>query len=105
MGVRQFLVCADESHNCCREAWRGGFFRGEFDISRSTGAVERPYDAQGTSAPGQTLTGIDVLEQDNFAELAGKHVGLITNQTGVDRNGRSTIDLLAHAPNETCGAV
>jgi uncharacterized protein YbbC (DUF1343 family)/CubicO group peptidase (beta-lactamase class C family) len=66
--------------------------------SRSSGAAERPYDAQGTSAPGQTLTGIDVLEQDNFAALAGKHVGLITNQTGVDRNGRSTIDLLGHAP-------
>ncbi len=61
---------------------------------------------QGTSAPGQTLTGIDVLEQDNFAALAGKHVGLITNQTGMDRNGRSTIDLLgARAGSETCCAV
>jgi uncharacterized protein YbbC (DUF1343 family) len=67
-------------------------------VSRGTGAVARPNDMQGTSAPGQTLTGIDVLEQDNFAALAGKHVGLITNQTGMDRNGRSTIDLLAHAP-------
>lgn len=44
------------------------------------------------------MTGIDVLEAQNFAPLAGKRVGLITNQTGVDRNGRSTIDLLAHAP-------
>jgi uncharacterized protein YbbC (DUF1343 family)/CubicO group peptidase (beta-lactamase class C family) len=67
-------------------------------VSRGNGAVRRPYDIQGTSAPGQTLTGIDVLEQENFASLAGKHVGLITNQTGVDRSGRSTIDLLAHAP-------
>jgi uncharacterized protein YbbC (DUF1343 family)/CubicO group peptidase (beta-lactamase class C family) len=67
-------------------------------LTRSNGAAQRPYDAQGTSAPGQTLTGIDVLELDNFAALAGKHVGLITNQTGIDRNGRSTIDLLAHAP-------
>ncbi len=66
-------------------------------VTRSSGAVQRPYDTQGTSAPGQTQTGIDVLEEDNFAALAGKHVGLITNQTGVDRNGRSTIDLLAHA--------
>jgi len=46
----------------------------------------------------QTLTGIDVLEARKFAPLAGKRVGLITNQTGIDRNGRSTIDLLAHAP-------
>src|SRR5579863_4730506 len=45
----------------------------------------------------QTLTGIDVLEAQDFAPLAGKRVGLITNQTGIDRNGRSTIDLLSHA--------
>ena len=48
--------------------------------------------------PPRTLTGIDVLEAENFAALKGKRVGLITNQTGIDRNGRSTIDLLAHAP-------
>jgi len=46
----------------------------------------------------RTLTGIDVLEAQNFAPLAGKRVGLITNQTGIDRERRSTIDLLAHAP-------
>src|SRR5579864_3493365 len=58
-----------------------------------------PASAQSQAAPvGHTLTGIDVLEAQNFAPLAGKHVGLITNQTGIDRNGRSTIDLLAHAP-------
>src|ERR1700692_4091679 len=52
------------------------------------------------AAPRDTrvLTGIDVLEADKFAPLAGKRVGLITNQTGIDRNRRSTIDLLAHAP-------
>jgi len=46
----------------------------------------------------QTLTGIDVLEAQKFAPLVGKRVGLITNQTGIDRKRRSTIDLLAHAP-------
>jgi uncharacterized protein YbbC (DUF1343 family) len=46
----------------------------------------------------QTLTGIDVLVAQRFAPLAGKRVGLITNQTGIDRNRHSTIDLLAHAP-------
>lgn len=44
-----------------------------------------------------TRTGIDVLEALDFAPLVGKRVGLITNQTGIDGNGRSTIDLLAHA--------
>ncbi len=42
----------------------------------------------------QTKTGIDVLVEENFAPLRGKHVGLITNHTGLDRSGRSTIDLL-----------
>jgi uncharacterized protein YbbC (DUF1343 family) len=46
----------------------------------------------------QTLTGIDVLEAQKFAPLVGKRIGLIANQTGIDRNRRSTIDLLAHAP-------
>jgi uncharacterized protein YbbC (DUF1343 family)/CubicO group peptidase (beta-lactamase class C family) len=44
------------------------------------------------------LNGIDVLERDKFALLKGKRVGLITNQTGRDRLGRSTIDLLFEAP-------
>ncbi len=44
-----------------------------------------------------TKTGLDVLEEETFAALKGKHVGLITNHTGVDHNGRRTIDLLAHA--------
>ena len=44
-----------------------------------------------------TQTGIDVLEAQNFAPLRGKRVGLITNQTGVDSQGRRTIDVLAHA--------
>ncbi len=68
-------------------------------ISRASGGAARPYDVAGLSAPGRTLTGIDVLEQENFSTLAGKRIGLITNHTGMDRAGRSTIDLLAHAPN------
>jgi len=44
------------------------------------------------------LLGIDVLEQQDYALLQGKQVGLITNQTGVDSRGRSTADLLAKAP-------
>ncbi|HLG13923.1 MAG TPA: exo-beta-N-acetylmuramidase NamZ domain-containing protein [Blastocatellia bacterium] len=45
------------------------------------------------------LTGIDVLVRDNFKQLEGRRVGLITNHTGRDREGRSTIDLLAAAKN------
>jgi uncharacterized protein YbbC (DUF1343 family) len=43
-------------------------------------------------------TGLDQLIESNFAVLHGKRVGLITNPTGVDRELRSTIDILAKAP-------
>lgn len=43
-------------------------------------------------------TGLDVLEVQKFTPLRGKHVGLITNHTGLDSQGRTTIDLLSHAP-------
>jgi uncharacterized protein YbbC (DUF1343 family) len=43
----------------------------------------------------RTLTGIDVYEGMSPDPIAGKNVGLITNQTGVDSTGRRTIDVLA----------
>ncbi len=46
---------------------------------------------------GNVQTGIDVLEAENFEPLAGLRVGLITNQTGLDAEGRRTIDLLHRA--------
>ena len=45
----------------------------------------------------RVLTGIDALVLDDFKPLKGRRVGLITNQTGVDRFGRRTIDLLHRA--------
>jgi len=45
------------------------------------------------------LTGIDVLVRDDFAPLADRRVGLITNHTGLARDGRSTADLLFAAKN------
>lgn len=41
-----------------------------------------------------TLTGLDVLEEQKFAPLAGRRVGLITNQTGLDRDGRRNADAM-----------
>jgi uncharacterized protein YbbC (DUF1343 family) len=54
--------------------------------------------AGGRSYSGRVQTGLDVLEAEKFAPLRGKHVGLITNHTGQDFQGRTTIELLAHAP-------
>src|SRR6266699_1559381 len=56
---------------------------------------------------GNVKSGIDVLEEHNFDILEGtaapgsvakKRIGLLTNQTGVDSQGRRTIDVLAQAP-------
>ena len=46
---------------------------------------------------GGVQPGLDVLEAQRFAALRGKHIGLITNHTGVDIQGKTTIELLAHA--------
>ena len=58
---------------------------------------------------GSVLSGIDVLERDNFAELLSttgkKRIGLLTNQTGVDAQGRRTIDVLAQAPGISLDAI
>jgi uncharacterized protein YbbC (DUF1343 family)/CubicO group peptidase (beta-lactamase class C family) len=45
------------------------------------------------------LNGIDVLEKTNFKELNGLRIGLVTNQTGRNRAGIPTIDVLKNAPN------
>ena len=50
-------------------------------------------------AAADVLTGIDVLERDGFDTLAGQRIGLVTNHTGLARDGRSTIELLHGADN------
>jgi uncharacterized protein YbbC (DUF1343 family) len=50
-----------------------------------------------SNRPARVQTGLDVLEAEKFAPLRGKHVGLITNHTGLDSQGRSTVDVLSHA--------
>ena len=53
---------------------------------------------EGSGSSTKVLTGIDVLERDNFKQLAGMRIGLVTNHTGRNREGRQTIDVLAKAP-------
>ena len=64
---------------------------------------DRPGRLQ--SASTESLSGIDVVARDGYALLKGRRVGLITNQTGLDRDGRSTIDLLKAAPGVTLIAL
>ncbi|MGC2237717.1 MAG: exo-beta-N-acetylmuramidase NamZ domain-containing protein [Pyrinomonadaceae bacterium] len=45
------------------------------------------------------LNGIDVLEKNNFKELNGLKIGLVTNHTGRNLAGRQTIDILKESAN------
>jgi uncharacterized protein YbbC (DUF1343 family) len=65
-----------------------------FNPNNSRAAATAPV-----ASDAQVLNGIDVLERDGFKQLNGMRLGLVTNQTGRDRSGRSTIDILFKAPN------
>lgn len=41
--------------------------------------------------------GIDVLQANNFQQIKGKRIGLLTHPAGVNRRGQSTIDVLRQA--------
>jgi len=74
----------------------------------TTAAAELGLDAQGVILTGQNeiqparvvarnakvLTGLDVLVEEHFARLKGKRVGLITNQTGLTKDGQRNIDVM-----------
>jgi uncharacterized protein YbbC (DUF1343 family)/CubicO group peptidase (beta-lactamase class C family) len=57
------------------------------------------------SRNGNVLSGIDALEAANFEQLKGtarngevRQIGVLTNQTGIDAQGRRTIDVLNSVP-------
>jgi uncharacterized protein YbbC (DUF1343 family) len=60
---------------------------------------------------GTVRTGIDVLEKMKFAALhpsksgAPRSIGLVTNQTGIDSEGRRTVDVLAKVPGISLDAI
>ena len=74
-------------------------------LATLTGYNEMQSGARKVAARNGTVkTGVDVLEESNFAALQPapglppKKIGLLTNQTGIDSEGRRTIDVLVHAP-------
>ena len=80
-------------------------------LARITGYNEvLPAGRRITVRNGEVKTGIDVLEERNFevlkvAGVAKPRVGLVTNQTGVDSQGRRTIDVLARASQVQLAAI
>jgi uncharacterized protein YbbC (DUF1343 family) len=51
------------------------------------------------------LNGIDVLEKNGFRQLEDRRIGLITNQTGINRKGISDIQLFHEAQNVNLVAI
>jgi uncharacterized protein YbbC (DUF1343 family) len=54
--------------------------------------------AASASGAADVIPGVEVLLSDSIHLIRGKRVGLITNHSGRDRKGTSTIDLLYRAP-------
>ncbi len=81
-------------------------------LATITGYNEMQSAARKLAARNGTVkTGIDVLEETKFAALhpsrggAPRSIGLLTNQTGVDSEGRRTIDVLANVPGISLDAI
>src|SRR5690349_902432 len=68
-------------------------------------AADGADEPRATPAPAVVRSGLDVLVAQNFAPIAGYTVGLVTNQTGIDSQGRRAIDLLAAAPGVRLAAI
>jgi uncharacterized protein YbbC (DUF1343 family)/CubicO group peptidase (beta-lactamase class C family) len=84
--------------------------------SKSTGAPSAPApaarstngigaDAAPARVVGQVRPGIDTLEESSFGAIKGLKVALLTNHTGLTRNGRSTIDVLFSAKAKAAGVT
>ena len=61
-------------------------------------AAAAPLPPVAAQAPGGVVPGVEVLLTDSLHLVRGKRVGLLTNHSGRDRSGTSTIDLLYRAP-------
>ena len=80
-------------------------------LARITGYNESMMAARRiVSRNGDVKNGIDVLESHDFRELHPdpahpRRIGLVANQTAIDREGRRTADVLAHAPGLQLAAI
>ncbi|MCP9493434.1 MAG: DUF1343 domain-containing protein [Pyrinomonadaceae bacterium MAG19_C2-C3] len=68
-------------------------------LARRAMQVKSPSNNASSDAnrSAQVLNGIDVLERDGFKQLQNMRVGLVTNHTGRNLNGKPTIDVLREA--------
>jgi uncharacterized protein YbbC (DUF1343 family) len=57
------------------------------------------------SAGPRVKTGLDMLFELDFAPIAGKRVGVITNHTGLTSDGRHIVDVLSRSPRVKLSAI
>ena len=55
--------------------------------------------ATGAAADPKVVTGLDVMQRDDFAALKGRKVGLITNHSGINIKGEHILDLMHASDN------
>jgi uncharacterized protein YbbC (DUF1343 family)/CubicO group peptidase (beta-lactamase class C family) len=58
------------------------------------GAIQKTEERGQRTAANDVRCGIDVLEAEKFGRLKGRNIGLVTNHTGRDKQGRATADVL-----------
>ena len=73
-----------------------------FDVLKATGQIADAKNADAKSVDSQDVDAQSVGAKNPDAK---KHVGLVTNQTGVDGQGLRTIDVLAKAPGVSLDAI
>jgi len=72
----------------------------------AVGGSEPVMGGHGASdGPDKVRSGLEVLAASGYASLQGKKIGVITNHTGVDAAGRSTLKLLLQAPGVKVRAI
>jgi uncharacterized protein YbbC (DUF1343 family) len=81
-------------------------------LATTTGYNEMQSGARKLAVRNGTVkSGIDLLEDTSFVALRPakegppRKIGLLTNQTGIDSEGRRTIDVLAHVPGISLDAI
>jgi len=78
-----------------------------FAVSACSGSTRTtPTRPTRTAHPARSvMPGIDVLEQQQFAPLRGKRIGLLTHPAGVNRFGMSSIEVIRRDPRNNLVAL
>ena len=74
-------------------------------VGEAFGFPAHPRRVSHVVGGGDAQNGIDVLHAGGYEALRGLRIGLITNQSGIDRTGNPTVDLLRSAPGVTLAAI